>query len=229
MREIILDTETTGLDPAKGDRLVEVAALEVVNCIPTGAFFHSYVNPQRDVPSEAVKVHGLTNDFLKDFPVFEKITEPFLSFIQDSQLVIHNSDFDLKFINFELKTISVETLKNPIVDTLKLARSMFPGSPASLDALCRRFKIDSSNRTYHGALIDCELLSEVYLELRGGRQRGLSIAHSVATCDKKVETISFADISMCYKNRPFRTPRNFSISDQEKEGHLQMIKSKLSN
>lgn len=217
MREIILDTETTGLDPKSGHRLIEVGCLEVVNCMPTGAFFHAYVNPERDVPAEATKIHGLTTDFLKDFPSFKNIYQKFLDFIGESPLVIHNAEFDLKFLNFELGQISSPSLSNPVVDTLKVARELFPGSPASLDALCRRFKVDASSRTFHGALIDCELLASVYLELRGGRQRGLSLTKEA---QKKGFSSSFVlDLLGHYQGRSFKEPRVFPMDTEEKKQH----------
>lgn len=226
MREIILDTETTGLDPVSGHRLVEIACLEVVNCIPTGAFFHAYINPEREVPVEATKVHGLTREFLKDFPVFNDIHQKFLEFIQDTPLVIHNADFDLKFINFELHQALITPLKNPIVDTLRLARQRFPGSPASLDALCRRFKIDASNRTLHGALVDCELLASVYLEFCGGRQRGLELAKETKQKEPSV-LVGVSDLFVHYQERPFRAPRNFPASEEEKKRHQMFLSSKI--
>ncbi len=170
-REIILDTETTGLDPKSGHRIIEIGALEMYNRVLTGNEFQTYINPQRDVPMEAYRVHGIGTDFLKDFPLFEEIAESFLDFIGDSKLVIHNAPFDIKFLNYELsrvKRISIDT-KN-VIDTLPMARKKFPGAKVNLDALCRRFKIDNTARTKHGALVDCELLAEVYVELTGGRQ-----------------------------------------------------------
>lgn len=179
MREIVLDTETTGLDPFSGDRLVEIGAVELRGHVPTGRTYHQYINPERDVPQEAVDVHGLTIDFLQDKPVFSSVVAEFLDFIGDAKLVIHNAAFDMKFLNAELKWIG----KPPIpweqaIDTLDIARRKFPGSPASLDALCRRFNIDNSARTLHGALLDSEILAEVYLELIGGRQPGLVLSEA---------------------------------------------------
>jgi DNA polymerase III subunit epsilon len=176
VREIVLDTETTGLDPNAGHRLVEIACVELSNRLPTGNTFHSYFNPDRDMPEEAFKVHGLTREFLSDHPRFPDRAEAFLAFIADAPLVIHNAEFDLKFLRAELKLCSREgCTANPIVDTVLLARRTFPGAPASLDALCRRFAIDLSQRSLHGAMLDCELLAQVYVELTGGRQRGLGL------------------------------------------------------
>jgi DNA polymerase-3 subunit epsilon len=168
-RLIILDTETTGLDPNSGHRIVEIGALELVNLIPTGNKFHYYLNPERDVPYEAYKVHGLSTEFLKDKPLFSHIVEEFLEFISESRLVIHNAKFDMKFINHELKLTANQTLDMSItIDTMLIARKRFPGARASLDDLCKRFKIDLSKRKYHGALLDAELLSELYIHLMGG-------------------------------------------------------------
>jgi DNA polymerase III subunit epsilon len=177
MREIVIDTETTGLDPRGGDRIVEIAAVELLNHLPTGRVFHHYLNPERDMPAGAFAVHGLSSEFLADKPRFAEVAEPFIGFIEDARLVIHNADFDLGFINAELGRLSLPALgRQRAVDTLALARQKFPGAQASLDALCRRFAIDNSGRTKHGALLDAELLSEVYLELIGGRQAGFDLA-----------------------------------------------------
>lgn len=170
-REIILDTETTGLDPKSGHRIIEIGALEMYNRVLTGNEFQTYINPQRDVPAEAYRVHGIGTDFLKDFPLFEEIAQSFLEFIGDSKLVIHNAPFDIKFLNYELSRAKHRSIDmSNVIDTLPMARKKFPGAKANLDALCKRFKIDNSARTKHGALVDCELLSEVYVELTGGRQ-----------------------------------------------------------
>lgn len=177
MREIVFDTETTGLDPASGDRVVEIGCLELVNRLPSGKDFHVYLNPERDMPAEAEAVHGLSIKFLSDKPLFADIAEAFLAFVGDAPLIAHNASFDMKFINAELAACGRPTLADhPVIDTLKLARQKFPGSPASLDALCRRFGVDNSGRELHGALLDSELLAGVYLELSGGRQPGLVFA-----------------------------------------------------
>ena len=177
MREIVLDTETTGLDPEQGHRLVEVAAVELIDHLPTGRSFHSYVNPERDMPEEAFRVHGLSAAFLRDYPLFAEVVDPLLEFLADSRLVIHNAAFDVRFLNAELTRAGREPLPQArALDTLFLAQRRFPGAPNSLDALCRRFAVDNSARTRHGALLDCELLAEVYLHLIGGRQIGLGLA-----------------------------------------------------
>ncbi|MFH1158147.1 MAG: DNA polymerase III subunit epsilon [Pseudomonadota bacterium] len=180
-REIVLDTETTGLDPVDGHRLVEIGCLELVNHLATGSVFQTYLNPMRDVPPDATRVHGLTAEFLKEHPLFTEKVDAFLEFIGDAVLVIHNAEFDMKFINAELKAAGFRSLSmDRVIDTLPLARQKFPGQPANLDALCRRFKIDNSERKLHGALLDAELLSEVYLELIGGRQHGLGLGSEIA-------------------------------------------------
>ena len=175
MREIVLDTETTGFDPATGDRIVEIGAVELINHLPTGRTFHVYINPERAMPKEAFEVHGLGDDFLRDKPKFAEVARDFIDFIgEDARLVIHNAQFDMKFLNAELKTVGRPIMPySRAVDTLEIARNKFPGAQNSLDALCRRFRIDNSNRTLHGALLDSELLAEVYLALQGGRQPGL--------------------------------------------------------
>lgn len=180
MREIILDTETTGLDPANGDRIVEIAALEITNQIGTGSVFHHYINPERAVPTEAEKIHGLTTAFLADKPTIAGILPDFLAFIGDAPLIIHNAEFDLKFLNAELARANLPALgKARVIDTLELARRRHPGAQNSLDALCARYGIDTSRRKFHGALLDCELLAEVYAELLGGRQKSLDVGAGV--------------------------------------------------
>jgi DNA polymerase III subunit epsilon len=177
MREIVLDTETTGLSPANGDRIVEIGAVELINHIPTGEVFHVFINPERDMPKEAEAVHGISSAMLKDKPVFKAIAREFLQFIGDAPLVIHNADFDMEFLNAELSYLQVPTLPpERAIDTVRMARKKFPMAPASLDALCKRFGIDNSKRVKHGALLDAELLAEVYLELIGGRQTALILA-----------------------------------------------------
>jgi len=176
MREIVLDTETTGLDPTSGHRIVEIACLELLNHIPTGRIYQSYINPERDVPADAIAVHGLTVEFLSDKPRFAEIADTLLEFIADAPLVIHNAEFDVRFLNAEFQRLARLPLNGErVVDTLQIARQKFPGAPASLDALCRRFAIDNSTRIKHGALLDTELLADVYLELIGGRQAGLEL------------------------------------------------------
>ena len=179
MREIVLDTETTGFDPETGDRIVEIGAVELKGHVPTGRTYHQYINPERAMPEGAFQVHGLGDDFLRDKPVFKDIGRHFLEFVGDAKLVIHNAAFDMKFLNAELGWCDLPKLDwERAIDTLDIARRKFPGSPASLDALCRRYGIDNSSRTLHGALLDSEILAEVYLELIGGRQPDFGLATS---------------------------------------------------
>jgi len=176
MREIVLDTETTGISPRDGHRIIEIGALELMHHLPTGEKLHIYINPERDIDDGAVAVHGLTSAFLSDKPLFAEIVDEFLSFIGDSPLVIHNASFDMGFINAELDKIQHPPLPmDRAIDTLAMARKKFPGAQANLDALCRRFEIDNSHRDLHGALVDADLLASVYVELLGGRQPGLSL------------------------------------------------------
>ncbi|MDR0807970.1 MAG: DNA polymerase III subunit epsilon [Gemmobacter sp.] len=177
MREIVLDTETTGFEPSEGHRIVEIGGVELFNHLPTKNTFHVYLNPERPMPKEAFEVHGLGDDFLRDKPLFRDEAQRFLDFVGDAKLVIHNAGFDMKFLNWELRANGFPQIPNDrAIDTLMIARSKFPGSPASLDALCRRFGIDNSMREKHGALLDSEILAEVYLELIGGRQPDLTLA-----------------------------------------------------
>jgi DNA polymerase-3 subunit epsilon len=182
MREIVLDTETTGFEPEAGDRIVEIGAIELWNHLPTGRVYHQYINPERAMPQEAFEVHGLGDEFLRDKPPFREIASGFVEFVaDDAKLVIHNAAFDMKFLNAELGWLELPQIAwERAVDTLTMARTKFPGSPASLDALCRRFGVDNSGREKHGALLDSELLAEVYLELVGGRQPDFALSVSIA-------------------------------------------------
>ncbi|HEU4838841.1 MAG TPA: DNA polymerase III subunit epsilon [Micavibrio sp.] len=216
MREIVLDTETTGMDPAQGDRLVEIGCVELENHLPTGRTYHVYINPEREIPAEATAVHGITNDFVKDRPTFGEVVGDFLDFIGDAQLVIHNAEFDMKFLNAELKIFGFPSIDSRrAIDTLKIARMKFPGSPANLDALCRRFGIDNSSRNFHGALLDSQLLAEVYLELLGGRQQGLAIVEETAVQSITVQTVTV--------ERVYREPRAFPPSEEDIAAHDIMI------
>jgi DNA polymerase III subunit epsilon len=180
MREIILDTETTGLDPFRGDRVVEIGCVEIFNRMPTGQFFHRHINPERDMPHEAFAVHGLSTEFLADKPLFIHVVEEFLEFIADAPLVIHNASFDIAFINAELERLSRPSIaRDRLVDTLLLARRKHPGVSNRLDDLCSRYAIDNSKRTKHGALLDAELLAEVYIDLIGARQSQLILASEI--------------------------------------------------
>ncbi len=214
MREIVLDTETTGLDPLNGDRIVEIGCVELVNHVPTGRTWHEYVNPERDVPADAVAVHGLTTEMLRDKPVFAALAEAFLDFIGDAPLVIHNGAFDMAFLNAELRRCGRPELPaGRLIDTLEIARKRFPGAPNSLDALCRRFGIDATARTKHGALIDCDLLAAVYLELIGGRQPGFALLDQAAATATAVVT----------PDRPPRPPRPHAPSAAELAAHAAFL------
>lgn len=218
MREIVLDTETTGLDPAAGHRIVEIAGLELLHHVPTGRTFREYINPERDMPEEAEKIHGLSASFLADKPLFAAVAQPFLDFIGDAKLVIHNAQFDMKFLNAELKAVGLPTLPSDrAIDTVAMARKRFPGAQVNLDALCRRFEIDNSARTFHGALLDCELLAEVYLELSGGRQPGLTL--------ERQQQRSAVAAPLARSARP---PRPHRASEAEKAAHEKMLE-KLTN
>ena len=209
MREIVLDTETTGLDPLAGHRIVEIGCIELVNRFPSGNTFHTYVNPERSMPDEAFRVHGLSSEFLSKHPVFAEIADDFQAFIGDAKLVIHNAAFDLGFINAELSKLD----KDPVdsrraIDTVLIARQKFPSASVSLDALCRRFDIDNSARTKHGALLDAELLSDVYLELIGARQTTLEFGQTTQTA---MPTVSAARVD--------RAPRPHEPTERERAAH----------
>jgi DNA polymerase-3 subunit epsilon len=181
-REVVLDTETTGLDPRQGHRIIEIGCLELVNHVPTGRHFHKYLNPEREIEAGAVAIHGLTAERLASEPRFAEIAAEFLDFIEGAQLVIHNADFDVGFINAELGALGLPPVPaERATCTVKMARRRFPGAPANLDALCRRFNVDNSGRSFHGALLDAQLLAECYVELLGGRQPGLALAVEAAT------------------------------------------------
>lgn len=218
MREIVLDTETTGFEPSEGHRIVEIGAVELFNHLPTGRTYHQYINPDRLMPKEAFEVHGLGDEFLRDKPVFSRIGQAFLDFIGDAQLVIHNAAFDMKFLNFELDRAGLAVLPFArATDTLMIARSKFPGSPASLDALCRRFGVDNSKREKHGALLDSEILAEVYLELVGGRQPDLVLA-SAAPAPVRGAT---GDTS--WRPLPRANPLPSRVTSDETAAHDKMI------
>lgn len=217
MREIVFDTETTGFDPFSGDRIVEIGCVEIDNLVPTGEHFHCYVNPQREVPDSAFKVHGLSAEFLADHPVFGDIADSFLEFISDAQLIAHNASFDMRFINWELENIGKAVISaDRAIDTLTMARTKFPGAKNSLDALCSRFGIDNSHRDLHGALLDSEILAEVYLELKGGRQAGLDLG-----ANPKAEINTAAAGEDVQKSvRPHRV---FAPSDDEMQSHSNFL------
>jgi len=215
-REIILDTETTGLDPASGHRIVEIGCVEVIGGIRSGAHFHTYLNPDREVPDEAYSIHGISTEFLKDKPGFSEKVDDFLAFIAGDPLVIHNAGFDMRFINAELAILGFPPIPmTRAIDTAQMARKKFPGSPASLDALCKRFEIDLSARTKHGALLDAELLAEVYLELMGGRQ--------VALLLDTQNTVAAPVVGEIILSRETLEAREFPVSEEELAAHTQML------
>ncbi len=221
MREIILDTESTGFEPAEGHRLVEIGCLELINKMPTGRIYHQYINPERDMPEAAFNVHGLSEEFLKNYPLFREIYGAFLDFIEDAPLVIHNARFDMRFLNAELEWAGGPKIPfSRAIDTLLMARQQFPGSPANLDALCRRFNVDNTGRTKHGALLDAELLAEVYLELSGGRQTALGFVLPQTTHESTDQKKSTPSLNV--------QPRVFKVSEKEKALHRDFLK-KLKN
>jgi DNA polymerase-3 subunit epsilon len=220
MREIIFDTETTGLDPKKGDRMVEIGCVEMVNRVQTGRTFHAYFNPDRSMPAEAEAVHGLSETFLSDKPRFHERAAEVLEFFGDSPLVAHNAGFDFGFLNAELDICGMEPVsKTRMVDTVAIARVRHPGAKNSLDALCTRYGIDRSHRTKHGALLDAELLAQVYVELTGGRQIGLELANMAA------DPITAAVAPTRVRERPFRPARPHSASAEELERHARFLES----
>jgi DNA polymerase-3 subunit epsilon len=219
MREIVFDTETTGLDPATGDRLVEIGCIELVNRVPTGRTFHAYFNPDRPMPVEAERVHGLSDAFLADKPRFHEHAAELLEFLGDSPLIAHNAQFDFGFINWELSASGhPEVALERMIDTLVLARRRHPGAKHSLDALCVRYGIDRSHRVLHGALLDAELLAQVYVELTGGRQIGLALAADAGTA--AIEATTFRP-----RQREFRPPRPHSASPEELARHKAFLES----
>lgn len=218
MREIVLDTETTGFEPSEGHRLVEVGCVELVNHVATGVTFHKYCNPERDMPPEAERVHGLSIEFLSQHPCFREIAQDFVAFVGDSPLIIHNAQFDMKFLNAELMLCGLSPLPmEQAVDTVTMARRKYPGSPVSLDALCRRFQIDNSSRTYHGALLDAQLLAEVYLELVGGREPGLALTADAGGADGGGVRV----------DRPYRAPRPHAPTAEELAAHAAFVEKRL--
>ena len=217
MREIVLDIETTGLEFTRGDRIIEIGCVELINYLPTGNIYQKYLNPEKNIPESEEKVNGLTNDFLKQKPSFKKIVPSFLEFIKKDPLVVHNAEFDLGFINNELKINNLSQINNTIIDTLIMARKKFPGSPANLDALCRRFDIDLEVRKKHGALIDARLTAKVYLELKGGQQPNFNL-NLTKDADNKEEKKRTS-----LKKKKWEE-RVYSLSDEESERHKKFIK-----
>ncbi len=222
MREIVLDTETTGLDPRNGDRVVEIGCVELINHVPTENEFHVYINPERDMPTAAFEVHGLSEEFLADKPVFADIADGFLDFIAESPLVIHNATFDMGFLNAELKLLNRPILPaDRAIDTLTMARKKFPGSPSSLDALCRRYDVDLTVRDKHGALIDSILLARVYLELIGGAQPNLDL-----TNEPQAITTAQTTTHVTHHGKRQR-PLPPALSKEELEAHFKFLEDEL--
>ena len=214
MREIVLDTETTGLDPFTGDRIVEIGGIELLNSIPTGRHYHTYIHPERDMPDAAYRVHGLSAEFLSTMRLFAHLADEFLDFVGDARLVIHNAEFDMRFINHELGRLTRPAIAmERVTDTLAIARRKHPGAPASLDALCARYRIDNSRRTKHGALVDAEILADVYLELLGGRQTTLGLGPNVLLLRRDAEQI--------VRQRPRALPS--ALTDAEYEAHRAFV------
>lgn len=219
MREIVFDTETTGFDPASGDRMVEIGCVEMVNRVETGESYHAYYNPERDMPAPAEAVHGLSSAFLSDKPLFRDTAQELLNFIGDAPLVAHNASFDFGFLNNELKLIDREPIDlGRMIDTVAMARKKHPGAKNSLDALCTRYGVDRSHRVKHGALLDAELLAQVYVELTGGRQIGLELAAEVQATEQIERPKIIAN------DREFRSPRPHSASAEEITRHQAFIK-----
>ncbi len=216
MREIVMDTETTGLDPHDGHRIVEIGAVELINHLPTGQTFHKYINPERDMPTEAFNVHGLSEEFLSDKPKFAEIAEDFCAFVDTAPVIIHNAGFDMKFLNVEMRAANCRLIPpEQVVDSLAVARRKFPMGPNSLDALCKRFGIDNSRREKHGALLDSELLAEVYLELIGGRQTALGLVETVVSAKRTATARTAASA------RPAPLPSR--LSQAERDAHNTFI------
>lgn len=222
LREIVFDTETTGLRPEEGDKIIEIGAIELINHMPTGKTYHQYVNPDREVPQEAVKVHGLSYEFLKDYPKISEIAQSFIDFVgDDGILVAHNASFDIHFINYEFKHLGFKTYNwDRVIDTLEIARNKFPGARNNLDALCRRFDIDNSARTKHGALLDAELLAEVYLELLGGAEPSMNLVAKNKENNLEIE-------ENITKNT--YSVRNFPLTEEELKEHNAFLSEKIEN
>jgi len=214
MREIVLDTETTGFRENDGDRIVEIGCIELINHVATGTVFQQYINPERSVPDEAFSVHGLSEQFLSDYPIIADVIDAFIEFIGDeTPLVIHNAEFDIRFLNAELKSLDMPPIPMArTIDTVQMAKNKFPGASVSLDALCRRFSIDNTDRTVHGALLDAQLLSEVYLELIGGKQPDFELTPA--------KTLEHMDTQI----KKYKKSRGHSVTDQEEAAHIEFMK-----
>jgi DNA polymerase-3 subunit epsilon len=220
MREIILDTETTGLDPNSGHRIIEIGVVEMYDKVLTGRKFHHYINPQRNVPDEAYRIHGISTEFLLDKPLFSQIAEEMMQFFQSGILVIHNAPFDTKFLNYELTLLGLPSIdQQNVIDTLPMARKMFPGAKVNLDALCNRFNIDNSNRAFHGALKDAKLLADIYVELCGGRQAKF----------QGFEAKNIIDAEHVEMKKEYRKTRIIEPTTEEKMEHQKLLEKLLIN
>ena len=224
MREIVFDTETTGLDPKSGDKLVEIGAVELINHMPTGVTYHQYINPEREVPEDAYKVHGLNLEFLKDYPTFRDIAKEWMDFVgDDGILVAHNASFDMSFINHELQGCGYPVYEwDRVIDTLEIARQKFPHSKVNLDALCKRFGVDNTSRTLHGALLDAQLLAEVYLELLGGQEPSMQLGENAHRDSAVAKTVSVQSLK-----RQFRPARDFPLSAEDLAAHEDFMINKI--
>lgn len=218
MREIIFDTETTGMSPQDGHRMVEIGAIELVGRVPSGRTYHQYINPEREIDAGAIRVHGITNERVKNEPTFKEIADDFLDFIGDAALVAHNAPFDMNFMNFQYQDIGYPALTNEVIDTIPMARRKFPGARVNLDALCKRFEVDNSGRTFHGALLDSELLAEVYVHLTGGLQTGLTFENET---DAEEEEIDFASKEIVKAS--FQEVRQFGLPADELKAHDEFV------
>ena len=224
MREIVFDTETTGLDPKSGDKLVEIGAVELINHMPTGVTYHQYINPEREVPEDAYKVHGLNLEFLKNYPTFRDIAKEWMDFVgDDGILVAHNASFDMSFINHELQGCGYPVYEwDRVIDTLEIARQKFPHSKVNLDALCKRFGVDNTSRTLHGALLDAQLLAEVYLELLGGQEPSMQLGENAHRDSAVAKTVSVQSLK-----RQFRPARDFPLSAEDLAAHEDFMTNKI--
>ena len=224
MREVVLDTETTGLDVSKGHKIIEIGALELINLVPSGKILHLYVNPERNIDDDATRIHGITNEFIANKPNFRRIVHEFLDFIGDDKLVIHNAPFDLGFLNAELNQVGLEMIsEDRVVDTLTIARQKFPGAQASLDALCRRFQINNEHRDLHGALIDADLLASVYVELRGGLQPNFLFSKTATEISGNTASEDIYDSKWSNIKKTYRAPRNQELTEDEIDKHTKFL------
>lgn len=225
-REICFDTETTGLDPFTGDRLLEIGCIELINNKRTGNYFHEIINPERDIPEDAVRIHGISNDKVIGKPIFKDIIDKFIEFVADSPLIAHNAPFDMKFLHHEFELLGYKKLENTVIDSLLLAKEKFPGQKNNLDALCKRFNVDASARVFHGALLDAELLADVYIELNGGSQKSLIDDISV---NKKTTNVNIDELLIEIKNREILPNRNFKNNNDDIEKHNEFLAKYVKN